>query len=160
MKRGLIFFYFAVVVAIFTSTGCTDKNAVIDQNSEVADHNWSYLNKFKFDVKIDDEKTHYNLYMNLRVTGDYKYSNIFVLITQVGPDNKAEVKRYELKLANKDGEWLGEGSGNLYSYQSHFRTNYMFPAKGVYHFYIEQNMRDNPLREVSDVGLRVEKVAP
>ena len=36
-----------------------------------------------------------------------------------------------------------------------FRTNYKFPAKGVYHFYIEQNMRDNPLREVSDVGLRV-----
>jgi len=38
-----------------------------------------------------------------------------------------------------------------------FRANYMFPAKGVYHFSIEQNMRDNPLHEVSDVGLRVEK---
>ena len=140
--------------------GCTTKNAIIDQNSEVPDHNWTYLNKFKYDVKIDDEKTPYNLYMNLRVTADYKYSNIFVLITQTGPDKKAEVKRYELKLANKDGEWLGKGSGNLYSYQSPFRTNYKFPAKGVYHFYIEQNMRDNPLREVSDVGLRVEKVAP
>lgn len=144
---------------MLTLSGCTDRNAVIDQNLEVPDHNWTYLNKFKFDVKIDDEKAAYNQYMNLRVTADYKYSNIFVLITQVGPDNKAEVKRYELKLANKDGEWLGEGSGNLYSYQSHFRTNYKFPAKGVYHFYIEQNMRDNPLREVSDVGLRVEKVA-
>jgi len=38
-----------------------------------------------------------------------------------------------------------------------FLTNYKFPAKGVYHFEIEQNMRDNPLREVNDVGLRVEK---
>ena len=140
--------------------GCRDKNAIIDQSSEVPNHNWTYLNKFKYDVKIDDEKISYNLYMNLRVTADYKYSNIFVLITQTRPDKKAEVRRYELKLANKDGEWLGKGSGNLYSYQSLFRSNYKFPAKGVYHILIEQNMRDNPLREVSDVGMRVEKVAP
>jgi gliding motility-associated lipoprotein GldH len=96
--------------------------------------------------------------MNLRVTADYKYSNLFVLITQTGPDKKTKIKRYELTLANKGGEWLGEGSGNLYTYQLPFLTNYKFPLKGTYSFYIEQNMRDNPLREVSDVGLRVEKV--
>lgn len=161
MKRIFNFFFFTVFAAIMlSSTGCTDKSAIIDQNSEVPNHNWTYLNRFKYDVKIDDEKIPCNLYMNLRVTADYKYSNIFVLITQIGPDKKTEVRRYELKLADKDGEWLGKGSGNLYSYQSPFRTNYKFPAKGVYHFYIEQNMRDNPLREVSDVGMRVEKAAP
>jgi gliding motility-associated lipoprotein GldH len=45
----------------------------------------------------------------------------------------------------------------MYSYQIPFKTNYRFPAKGNYKFEIEQNMRDNPLRAVSDVGLRVEK---
>ena len=160
MKRffSLLFLPLAVLTALFLAA-CSDKTAVIDQNTEVPNHNWTYPDKFRFDVKIDDEKIPYNLYMNLRVTGDYKYSNIFVLITQSGPDKKAEVRRYELKLANTDGEWLGKGSGNLYSYQAPFRTNYKFPAKGVYHFYIEQNMRDNPLREVSDVGMRVERGA-
>jgi gliding motility-associated lipoprotein GldH len=157
MKGALNFIFSWLAAVILLSAGCTDKNAIIDQNSKVPDHNWTYLNKFKYDVKIDDEKIAYNLYFNLRVTGDYKYSNIFVLITQTGPDGKSRVKRYELKLADKDGEWLGEGSGNLYSYQSPFLTNYKFPAKGIYHFYIEQNMRDNPLSEVSNVGLRVEK---
>ena len=158
MKRGLRYFYpLCFIPFLLSYTGCTDKGAIIDQNTEVADHNWSYLNKFKYDVKIDDEKAEYNLYMNLRVTADYKYSNLFVLVTQINPFKKTKVTRYELKLANKDGEWLGKGSGNLYSYQSAFLTGYKFPVKGVYHFYIEQNMRDNPLREVSDVGLRVEK---
>jgi gliding motility-associated lipoprotein GldH len=137
--------------------GCNDHKTVIDQNIPVADHHWAYLNKFKFDVKIDDDKAAYNLYMNLRITADYKYSNIFVLITRTGPDKKTKVNRYELRLAAKDGEWFGEGSGNLYSYQSLFRRGYVFPVKGTYTFYIEQNMRDNPLKEVSDVGLRVEK---
>jgi gliding motility-associated lipoprotein GldH len=52
---------------------------------------------------------------------------------------------------------LGSGSGNLYSYQIIFKTGQRFPAKGTYHFELEQNMRDNPLHEVSDMGIRVEK---
>ena len=157
MKRVLNFFYFVFAAVMMTASGCTDRNAIIDQNTAIPDHNWSYPDKIKYAVKIDDEKAAYNLYMNLRVTADYKYSNLFVLISQTGPAKKTIVKRYELKLATKDGEWLGDGSGNLYSYQVSFLTNYKFAAKGVYTFSIEQNMRDNPLRDVSDVGLRVEK---
>jgi gliding motility-associated lipoprotein GldH len=159
MKRLYAFLFPCILVAVlFSVTGCTDPNAVIDQNTEINNNNWSYTNKGTFDVPINDEHIPYNLSLNLRVTGDYKYSNIFVLIYQTGPDKKPTGLRYEFKLANPDGEWLGEGSGNLYSFQIPFRKNYKFPAKGTYHFSIEQNMRDNPLREVSDVGLRVEKV--
>jgi len=155
MKQVLNLFFAALLTGVLA--GCNDPASVIDQNTPVNDHNWTYAGKFSYTVKIDDEKIPYNLYMNLRVTADYKYSNLFVLITQTDPGNKTKITRYELKLASKDGAWLGSGSGNLYSYQVPFRTNYKFPARGVYHFSIEQNMRDNPLREVSDVGIRVEK---
>jgi gliding motility-associated lipoprotein GldH len=79
-----------------------------------------------------------------------------VLIRRNGPTLKG-VTRYEVKLANPDGQWLGQGSGNLYSYQVPILTDYKFPEKGTYSFEIEQNMRDNPLREVTDVGMRVER---
>ncbi|MDB5147220.1 MAG: gliding motility lipoprotein GldH [Mucilaginibacter sp.] len=157
MTRALIHVWLIAVAATLLTTGCSDSKAVIDLNSPVPGHNWTYPNKFRYAVKIDDEKKPYNLYMNLRVTADYKYSNLFVLITQTGPDKKPVIKRYELKLATKEGEWLGQGSGNLYSYQVPYKTNFKFPGKGLYQITIEQNMRDNPLREVSDVGLRVEK---
>src|SRR6185312_5010763 len=156
MKPALNFLCAALLSLLFC-TCCSDPKAVTDQNTPVPNHNWTYTGKIGYAVKIDDETIPYNLYMNLRVTADYKYSNLFVLITETGPNKKPKITRYELKLAGKDGEWLGSGSGNLYSYQVPFRTNFKFPAKGVYHFTIEQNMRDNPLHEVSDVGLRVEK---
>jgi gliding motility-associated lipoprotein GldH len=158
MKRALNILYPAALFLITMLAGsCTDPNSVIDTNTEIADHNWSYVNRVNFNVKIDDEKAAYNQYLNLRVTGNYKYSNIFVIVYQITPDKKTQTTRFEVKLANPDGEWLGKGSGNLYSYQVLLRKNYHFPAKGVYRFQIEQNMRDNPLHEISDVGLRVEK---
>lgn len=158
MKRALNILYPAALLLITMLAGsCTDPNSIIDTNIEIADHNWSYVNRVNFDVKIDDEKAAYNQYLNLRVTGNYKYSNIFVLVNQISPDKKTHTTRFEVKLANPDGEWLGKGSGNLYSYQVLLRKDYRFPAKGVYRFQVEQNMRDNPLHEISDVGLRVEK---
>ena len=141
---------------ILLGSGCTDPNAIIDQNTSIDNLNWSYANKVKYDVKIDDPVTVYNIDINLRVTGNYRYSNIFMLVRRNGPELNATT-RFELKLAAQDGRWLGTGSGNLYSFQVPIITNFKFPAKGTYHFEIEQNMRDNPLREVSDVGLRIEK---
>jgi len=154
-----ILYLLPVFVLTLVWCGCTDPNGIIDQNTEITNHNWSYTNLVGFTVNIDDYKVPYNVYLNLRVTGDYKYSNIFLLIHETGPDGKTATTRYEFKLANTDGEWLGEGSGNLYSYQIPFLTNYFFLKKGAYRFELEQNMRDNPLHEVSDVGLRVEKVS-
>ena len=157
MKRFLNIYAIAIILFALSLSGCTDKNAVIDQNTEIVNNNWPYVNKIKFPVKIADVAVSYNLYLNLRVTADYKYSNLFVLIHQSSPGKKTSTTRFEFKLANKDGEWLGDGSGNIYSYQIPFKTDYKFPGTGVYTFEIEQNMRDNPLREISDVGLRVEK---
>jgi gliding motility-associated lipoprotein GldH len=157
MKRIFKFIFgVSAVLILFLVQGCTDPAAVLDQNVEISNHNWAYINRVKFDVKIDDETSPYNLYLNLRVGGGYRYSNIYVLLLQKHGDKTAKT-RYQFPLANPDGEWLGSGSGNLYSYQLPLRKQYKFPGKGVYHFEIEQNMRDNPLHEVSDVGLRVEK---
>ncbi|HVV55733.1 MAG TPA: gliding motility lipoprotein GldH [Mucilaginibacter sp.] len=147
---------FVLVPVILLFAGCSDPNTVTDQNTSIDNHNWSYANKIRYDVNITDNKVPYNIYINLRVTGDYKYSNIFILLHRNGPGLKA-LTRFEIKLANPDGQWLGKGSGNLYSYQVPLITHFKFPAQGTYHFEIEQNMRDNPLHEVSDVGLRVEK---
>jgi len=160
MKRLNIIKTIAGAILLFALSSCSDKNAIIDQNSSVENQNWTYVNKFRFDAPISDVKIPYNIYVNMRVTGDYKYSNMFILLTQVGPDKKSTTKRYELTLADKDGAWLGQGSGNLYSYQVPLIHNYQFQTAGTYSFYVEQNMRDNPLKNVSDVGIRVEKSHP
>ncbi|TZF86233.1 gliding motility lipoprotein GldH (plasmid) [Pedobacter sp. BS3] len=136
---------------------CSD-TAIVDVNQPVPHRNWSYIKKITVPVTITDAGKRYNIYMNLRHTADYKYSNLFVLIRQRNPDGKLDTVRKEFQLAYPDGEWLGSGSGNLYSYQLPVKTGYKFPEKGKYIFELEQNMRDNPLKEISDVGLRVEPV--
>ncbi|WP_207429295.1 gliding motility lipoprotein GldH [Pedobacter sp. SYSU D00535] len=157
MKNKLFAFNTFILTCLLAAglSSCKD-NAVIDTSKELSDRNWSYINKVSIPVKVEDADKLYNVYLNLRHTADYKYSNIYVLVHQVAPDKKRATERREFQLAYPDGEWLGSGSGNLYSYQLPIREKYKFPAPGTYIFEFEQNMRDNPLREVNDVGLRVE----
>ena len=136
---------------------CQDTLTIADTNVEFENRNWSYSEKIRIPVKIEATDISYNLYLNLRHSAGYKYSNIFIIIHIIDPDGKKFSERREFKLALADGEWLGSGSGNMYSYQIKFKENYKFPAKGTYIFELEQNMRDNPLDHVSDAGIRVEK---
>lgn len=154
MKASKLFFYLCLMLVVW---GCNDPKTIIDANTEIVNRNWSYTNKVKFDANITDAALAYNLYLNVRVSSDYKYANMFVLVNTRGPQLNKGPLRCEIKIAEATGEWLGKGSGNMYSYQVSYLRNYHFPAAGIYHFEIEQNMRDNPLHEVSDVGLRVEK---
>jgi len=58
-------------------------------------------------------------------------------------------------LAKSDGKWIGKSSGSLYNQQSIIHQDYVFPDTGLYTISIEQNMRDNPLQEITDIGLTV-----
>ncbi|QPH38137.1 gliding motility lipoprotein GldH [Pedobacter endophyticus] len=133
--------------------GCT--NSIIDSNVELDNRRWSYRNHIANSFEIKESSTPYNIYFKLRVTANYKYSNIFIL-AHFKDGNKVVTRRYQYKLAKNDGEWLGSGSGNVFSYTLPMLTNYRFAHNGKFTIEIEQNMRDNPLLEVSDAGILIE----
>jgi gliding motility-associated lipoprotein GldH len=147
---------FLVLFTLFLYS-CQDTITVVDTNIELKNRNWSYAEKIKVPVKIESADIPYNIYFNLRLTDEYKYSNIFILIHFIDPSGKKITERKEFTLALADGEWLGSGSGNKLFYQLKFKSNFKFPKSGTYVFELEQNMRDNPLNYISDAGIRVEK---
>lgn len=142
-------------VSLMCMSSCAG-DALIDDFRSIPDRAWAYGFKPAFEVPVDDISKPYNIKLNLRVTLEYKYANIFVLVRQKDPNGKTTTDRVELRLAANDGRWLGRGGGGLYSYQSSYKKNYYFADTGRYSIEIEQNMRDNPLLNVSDVGICVE----
>jgi len=152
-KKQLFLLGFLLLASLFV--GCT--SSVIDSNVEITDRRWSYRRHIVTSFDIKDNTKAYNIYFKLRHTADYKYANIFILAHFRDGENMV-TRRYQYKLAKNDGEWLGSGSGNLFNYTLPMLTNYHFPRNGKFEIEIEQNMRDNPLLEVSDAGILVEEV--
>lgn len=144
-----------LIVMIFLLASCTNNN-LVDTNEAVADNNWTYAKAAKATVEIKDVNKPYNFYFKLRHTSDYRYSNIYVMVSIKGSGFNKSI-RYEFKLATSSGEWLGKGSGDIYTNNFSLLNDYRFAKAGKYKIEIEQNMRDNPLIGISDVGITVSK---
>ena len=77
-------------------------------------------------------------------------------------DSVIKKERINIPLAEPTGKWLGRGMGEIYEQrmQLDLKGFINFSRKGNYRVSMEQNMRINPLPEVMDVGLRIEKILP
>ncbi|TCK83181.1 gliding motility lipoprotein GldH [Albibacterium bauzanense] len=148
-----------LIILFFGLAACSD-NALIDQNIPIKNKAWLYEQKPLFPVHITNKDTPYHLYLNLRNSIDYPFSNIFILIHQQNPDKTRITYRVEVKLANPEGLWKGKSAGSLISQQVRFLKDYHFTDTGKYTFQFEQNMRVNGLKGISDIGLRIEPATP
>ncbi|NQD70509.1 gliding motility lipoprotein GldH [Sphingobacterium shayense] len=148
--KGL--FWCLLTVLFFTR--CTN-DVFYQVNKPIENRAWTYAQVPTFNIEIKDNSKPFDLWVNIRHTGEYDYANLFILVHQEGPRNQDTTYRHELTLARQDGRWLGHNAGNLYENQLLLKENYTFPDTGVYTVGIEQNMRENPLREITDVGVQL-----
>ena len=149
-----LLFMGAVLVAI---TGC-DENRVFEEYKSIPESTWNKDSLVRFDVHIDNTSQNNNLYIDVRNELTYSYSNLWLFVEIVQPNGKAVKDTVEITLALPSGEWLGKGFGGLKTYQALFRRNVYFPEAGDYKINIQQGMREENLKGISDIGFRVEKV--
>jgi gliding motility-associated lipoprotein GldH len=147
--------HFLFIVALLL-VSC-DKNVVFEKNVELPDNRWEQKNIVTLEAEIKDTITPHNLYINLRNAGGYQFSNIFIFFTTKTPTGKTERDTVELTLADPTGKWLGDGLGDIWDNRVLFKDQFRFPEKGTYTFMLEQAMRFDPLPQVMDVGIRIEK---
>ena len=145
-----------VLLIFFCIYGC-DAGKVIDKNIDIPQHIWNVNFKPSFEAQITDTTSFYDVYVNLRHTTYYPYSNLWILITTRFPNGKKAEKRVELTLADKDGKWFGDCLGDICDVQIPIQKNAYFEHTGNYTFQFEQIMRTTDLPLVMSVGFSIEK---
>ena len=158
MQKRILPFILSVLyfIFIFSLSSC-DPDRVYEKNIEITDAVWDQQEKASFEVVISDTITPHNFYVNVRNADSYPYSNMYMFITTVFPDQKFSRDTLECILADETGKWLGNGAGDIWDNQILFKRGVRFPATGKYVFTMEQAMRIDRLPFIMDVGLRIEK---
>jgi len=145
-----------IIILIFCSVACTN-DSIFRDNFKVPDSEWHINNKANFKVNIEDNTIPYNVNINVRHNTNYRYRNIFLFINITDPKGKNIQDTANLILADSKGKWLGSGLGDLRSITYTYRNRVLFPENGEYSFVIEHGMRDDYLKNISDLGLAIEK---
>lgn len=152
------FFKLTVCILLSSLFFSCNKNVVFSEYKKIPEEGWRTENKLSYDVTIDNNSAYHNVFLTVRHADAYPYSNLFVFLTTTYPDGKKSVDTLECALANKKGEWQGDGAGDLWDNKIPLKQNVVFPQKGKYNFTFEQGMRSNPLPLIMDFGMVIEKV--
>jgi gliding motility-associated lipoprotein GldH len=148
--------FMLLILLLLLYTSC-NTNTVYDENLTVPEDGWFSTSPAYFNVEIDDTLTYHTLYLGISHTVNYKYQNIYFFVTMSLPNGQLARDTVNLNLANNYGEWYGRGMGKTKTLQLPYRTNFLFPYTGTYKFYIEQAMRDDTLKNIKAIGLKIAK---
>lgn len=156
MKKQCFLFTFYV----FLACSCTPID-LYERVAAIPGQAWqsNYKPSFTFDIK--DTTADYRLFLILRHNNKYNYNNIWLNVYRKKPDGSVSKIPYELQLATNERGWLAQGMDDLYEHRIPLtppaNDSFYFNRKGPYTFTIEQIMREDPLQNILNVGLRIER---
>jgi gliding motility-associated lipoprotein GldH len=145
-----------LVLSALLFTSCNTKT-VYDENLTIPEEAWLSTMPAYFNVEVDDTLTYHTLYLKISNMVNYQYQNIYFFVTLFLPNGQVARDTVNCDLANSYGEWYGAGMGKTKTLQVPYRTNFLFPYTGTYKFYIEQAMRDDTLKNIKAIGMKIAK---
>jgi gliding motility-associated lipoprotein GldH len=158
-KKTSCFFFITVSLLMLASCRKID---LFEKTVAIPKQAWSSTFKPEFRFNIKDTTVPYRVFITLRHNDQYNYNNIWVNLVTKSPGDTTRQVQYELPLASKQG-WLGAGMGDIYDHRIAITPqdqDLYFRRSGEYIFTLEQVMREDPLQNVLDIGIRLEKKAP
>lgn len=148
--------HFLLLIIMVVTFSC-DNQRVFEENKEIVGFVWNRNNVVSFKIPITDTLSPHNVYINIRQNGQYDKSNLYLFINIISPKGDKIRDTVNCILSDSKGKWLGSGLGDLYSNQLMYKQNIGFPHVGYYTFEIEQAMRVDNLKNIEDIGVRIEK---
>lgn len=122
---------------------------------------WDFNFEPSFKLNITDTTANYSMHFLIRHTEAYPNSNIWLMFQVKAPGDSTFTRtRLEVPLSEPNGKWMGRGMGEIWEQRmplSHLGDTTLFRKPGTWEIKFAQNMRINPLPEILQVGLRVEK---
>lgn len=137
-------------------SSCTTVD-LYEKNVTIPGYAWQNSFKPSFDFTIKDTSSLYQLFLILRHNEKYNYNNIYInlYIQPPGQDTAIKVQR-DLQLATNEKGWDAAAMDDVYEHRIPLGEPQTLKA-GNYKFTLEQIMRENPLQNVLNAGIRVEK---
>lgn len=157
-RKKLLKKFFLITVLTVSFASCIQLD-LYDKQAEIPGQQWFYSNVPSFQFNVNDTTSLYNIYIVVRHTDAYNYNNIWLRLGSKAPDDSFHFQNINLQLATDANGWEGSGTDDIFEVRKNITPGPVpFKKTGTYTFSIAQIMRENPLKHILNIGIRVEKV--
>jgi gliding motility-associated lipoprotein GldH len=154
-------FLFIIIAGLLISC---DKKRVFDEYQSVGNA-WNMKKEVIFELPKVDTLKKYNLFINLRANDDYKFNNLFLIVSMEQPNGLTKIDTLEYEMADVDGALLGDGFSDIKESKLYYKENVKFKASENNKIHIKHAVRQTgkivgvqDLEGISEVGFRIESI--
>lgn len=140
-----------------------DNNAVFSEYRSI-DGEWDKDERINFTFQPEDTVSINQLYLHVRNTNEYEFSNLYLIATLNAPDGLVVTDTLQYEMAKADGTWLGSGFTDVKENKLWYKQNITFKKLGEYTIEVGHAMRKNGevegitgLKGITEVGFSIEK---
>lgn len=161
MKPTVLFkkFFYCIFFVIVCSLNACDSLGVTEQLISFENQSWPASQKASFQVDVADSNANYLIYFVIRHTESYPYKNIWIGYNHQFPgEKKVTNENKNLALADDAKGWYGAAMDDIIEQRILLTPNPVKIKPGTCSFQFEHLMRIEPLPELLQVGIRLERI--
>lgn len=155
MKKWSVLGGMLVVLMCFS---CQHKE-VYYQFDELKSGKWAKTDTLYFyiDSSLVVPETPYDISLEISHNADYPYRNLWFYVQDNLQQPAFMSYSQQYTMADPFGKWYGSGFGALYQLSVPYKDSVCFAGKRNYCIKIVHGMRDEPLKGIEKVGVKVVK---
>lgn len=153
MKKLILF----PLIALFLFA--CNENRLINEYKNIPMFNWEKGYDLSYALNVEDATPKYKMMIGLRHTSGIGFGEILVHLKMTTPSGKEIETPYILEIREKDtGELKGSAMGDITDIEIPVEETFTFPEAGQYTFEISQQMEQDAVSGIMEVGLVVDKI--
>ncbi len=143
----------SILILLAMLFSCTDHNMYHHYES-IKSSAWNEHEAYLFDVEVSDTLSVYDVFIEIRNNDSYPYENLWLFVSFETPWNNRRKDTLDCRLADPYGQWFGKGFSQ-YTLSVPYEKSVVFPRSGTYSYTIRQGMREEKLKGITDIGVRI-----
>jgi gliding motility-associated lipoprotein GldH len=145
---------FGVLCTVTLFVSCIN-NSMYRQSKSVSEDGWNKDSIIQFLVPVVDTTGKFDIYLSIRNKNDYPHQNLYLFVKTISPRGIFITDTISFLVADDYGTWTGKSISRIWENNFLFRKNIKFANSGQYIFNIQQGMRYDILKGISDVGIEI-----
>ena len=148
----------SILILTTFALSCNKNRIFEEHNTNFPKFRWDKSNIVEFSPEITDNNCDYKIFIAVRHIAGFQLKDINVKLDIISPSGEVTTKDYTLPLYNKNNEALSDCAGDYCDLESMIEKNFKFKETGKYKFRLSHQMSINPIPNVMEVGLIIDKL--
>lgn len=146
------------LIAAVCFSSCNNREVYYSYR-EIKNQEWSKHDTLYFDIDstVINTDVDYNITIEIANNVDYPYRNVWFYVQDNISDTVFQNYSSQYLLADEFGQWYGSGFGALYQMSLVYNKSIRFNGRRNYRIKIVHGMRDEPLKGIEKIGIKIEK---